>query len=98
MNPGVAAGVTLIVAGMVGAVVAQFRTRNDTNKLSTGRRLYMLSLMTMLEVTSVIVVAIVIAHAKHALSIVIAAVWLAAWSYITASQWRRFIRDQGRPW
>lgn len=101
MNMGVAAGVALIVVGMIGAMVGQFRTRHDRDIRTTGRRLYMLVLMTMAEVSSVVCVAIVVAHARHALPIAVAVVWLVAWSYLTASEWRRFLRDhrdQDPPW
>ena len=58
MNPGVAAGVVLIVAGVVGAVIGQFLVRNDSDRRSTGLRSYMLLLVTIVEVASLLVVAL----------------------------------------
>lgn len=70
----------LIVVGVVGAVIGQFLVRNDSDPRSTGLRSYMLLLTTIVEVASLLVVAMVVARAKHAGSIVVAAAWLAAWT------------------
>lgn len=98
MNPGVAAGVALIVVGVIGAVIGQFLIRHDSDRRSTGLRSYMLLLMTIVEVASLLVVAIVVARATHAVSIVVAVAWLAAWTYVTGAEWRRFIRDHSDRW
>jgi hypothetical protein len=98
MNPGVAAGVVLIVVGVVGAVIGQFLVRNDNDRRSAGLRSYMLLLVTIVEVASLVVAAIVVAQAKHTISIVVAAAWLAAWTYVAGAEWRRFLRDRTGRW
>ena len=98
MNPGVAAGVVLIVVGGIGAVIGQFLIRNDSDRRSSGLRSYMLFLLTTVEVASLPAVAIVVAHARHAVWIVVATVWLAAWTYVTGAEWRRFRRDHSDRW
>lgn len=98
MNPGVAAGVVLIVVGVIGAVIGQFISRNDSDRRSTGLRSSMLLLVTIVEVASLLVVVIVVAHARHAVSIVVAVAWLAAWTYVAGAEWRRFMRDQSDRW
>lgn len=94
MNPGVITGLVLAVVGVVGAVIGQFVVRHDKDHRSPDVRASMLFSTTIVEVASVLAAAIVVARAQHTLSIVIALAWLAAWTYITASEWRRFVRDR----
>lgn len=93
MNPGLFAGLLLIAVGVLGAVIGQFVVRNDRDQRSTRVRSYMLLSLTIGEVASILLLAIVVTEAEHTISIVLAAAWLAAWSYLTAAEWRRFIRD-----